>query len=190
MPMGACICWGTCSGSPCVPILQEHCLIKKSNGSNVLRSFLVYQAGLWLILCAICVHYRVFLFLGAMLWPQADSQENSLIVPTACSEVVYCLGENWFGLLIFAGSQSRAANKTFTKSRTQCALPVLLMLSCSHTESIFLSLRCSSSALPLSLQRNKVFSTDNRDSGMHHVLLFSSLFECLFSADYLFLWLM
>ena len=123
---------------------------QKSNGSGLLRSSLAYQALLWLIWCAVCVQRGVFLFLSAVSCHHADSRENTLPVSTV-NEAVYDPGENSFGLLIFAGSQSRVANETFAKGRTQRALPVVLMLSCSQTENISLSLHRSSSTLPLPL---------------------------------------
>lgn len=125
---------------------------QKSNGSNVLRSFLVYQV----LLRSLCVQ---FVCSTGSSYSSVQCRAPTLTLgKTVCqwllhvvNEAVYHLGENSFGLLIFAGSQSRVANKTFAKGRTQCALPVMLMLSCSHTENIFLSLHCCSATLPLPL---------------------------------------
>lgn len=141
---------------------------QKLAGWNELGSFLVYQATLQLIfVCNLCAAPCFSHFFSAMFGHlHADSWRNSALLRVV-NEAVYYLGENSFGLLIFAGSQSRVASKAFAEGRTQCALPVMLMLSWSHTESIFLPLHCSSSTLPLPLQRNKAFSTDNRDPGMH-----------------------
>lgn len=144
------MCWGTGSGSPVFPSSKSAAL-SKIKWFECTRKLFSVPSGAWAhFVCNLCAARGLPIPQRNVVAPRRLS--SSLPAPTACGTQSNVLPRRkLFGLLIFAGSQSRVANKTFAKGRTQCALPVMLMLSCSHAENVFLSLHCRSSTLPLPL---------------------------------------